>query len=223
MTQRRQGNNFPLHSPRMRIIAGEFRGRRLLPPSELTKPGRSPTASSNRSSTSSRPNHPRCAMVYDCLRRHRQPRPGIAQPRSFERPDLLRGRPLRRRHPAPQYRRSLKVDSSNAAASSQPIFSPGQSLPRPVPVSPLSRPPLPPSGKERPTDLQRLAKTLAAERHLAPGAIVVFRHAITPTPWTWPRFAAIRSANAVTARWLIDLLTCPSIPTNTSPRPTQRG
>jgi hypothetical protein len=67
--------------------------------------------------------------------------------------------------------------------------------------------------------LQRLAKTLAADQ-LAPGAIVVFRHAAADALDLAP---LRRYDERGYGSMVIELLTCPSIPTNTSPRPTQRG
>jgi 16S rRNA (guanine966-N2)-methyltransferase len=69
---------------------------------------------------------------------------------------------------------------------------------------------------ERPADLQRLVKSLAP--HLAADAIVVFRHAAGDSLDLAPlRRYDERSYGSM----VIELLTCQSIPTNTSPPPTR--
>ena len=208
----------------MRIIAGEFRGRILLPPKgETTRPVTDRVKQSLFDCLA--PELPD-AVVFDCfagtgsmglesLSR------GAAKAFFFE-ADCSAAAILRRNIDA------LKVADRSLVITAD-IFDVGWALPTGS-KSGGQCPPYkactllfldPPYRflRERRADMQRLAQHFV-EHHLAPNAIVVFRHDAADALDLPP---LVRYDLRKYGSMIVELLTCPSTPTNSSPPPTPLG
>jgi 16S rRNA (guanine966-N2)-methyltransferase len=197
----------------MRIIAGEFRGRRLLAPrGSLTRPI---TDRVKQSVFDILAALPPAELAYDCF----------AGTGSLGLEALSRGAQRviffeSDRGAAARLRRNLADLSLGARAQvvGGDLFS---ILDQPPAGNPRSCSLLfldPPYRfvSQRPGDLRRLARGLA-QRHLAAGATVVFRHALADDLHLPPlRRYDFRAYGAMA----VEFLTCPCDPTNSSPPPT---
>jgi 16S rRNA (guanine966-N2)-methyltransferase len=197
----------------MRIIAGEFRGRILLPPrGPVTRPITDRVKQSLFDILNER--IPGC-VAYDCF----------SGTGSLGLESLSRGAEravfFESHHSAAAILRrniaALGVDHRSQVVTDDLFIWAAKAPPPAKPADLLFLDPPYHFLTDRGPDLQRLIETLA-KHHLAPDAVVVFRHASGDSLDLPPlRRYDQREYGSMT----IELLTCPFIPTSTSPRPTQ--
>jgi 16S rRNA (guanine(966)-N(2))-methyltransferase RsmD len=197
----------------MRIISGEFRGRKLLPPQSLdTRPITDRVKQSLFDILN--PNLPE-VMVYDCF----------AGTGSMGLEALSRGANRAvffEYDPSAAALLKRNIEALNLSAHSRivtaDIFDWADSTPPPTrPVDVLFFDPPYRFLTERADDLKRLIETLAKD-HLSEQAIVVFRHAAGDALDLPP---LVRYDQREYGSMVIDLLTCQSNLTNISSPPTQ--
>jgi 16S rRNA (guanine966-N2)-methyltransferase len=209
----------------MRIIAGEFRGRKLLPPKgETTRPITDRVKQSLFDTLA--PEIPD-SVVFDCF----------AGTGSMGLEALSRGASHAvffeaDRSAAAILRRNIEAlgVAGRSRVFAGDVFNVGWVYSPTDAAGGRVRPPYEPCSllfldppyrflRERAGDLQRLVGHLAA-RHLAANAIVVFRHDAADALDLPP---LVRYDLRTYGSMIVELLTCPSTPTSSSPQPTPHG
>jgi 16S rRNA (guanine966-N2)-methyltransferase len=197
----------------MRIIAGEFRGRKLLPPKgDVTRPI---TDRVKQSVFDVLADLVPDSVVYDCfagtgsLGLEALSR-GASRVVFFE-SDGSAAEILRRNIKTVRMEDRSQVITADLFSALNKVKSPGANL---IFLDPPYR-----YLVERPGDLRKLAEQFAA-RHLAPDATVIFRHSVEDILDLPPLG---RYDQRVYGGMAVDFLKCPSVPTSSSPPPIPHG